>query len=73
MEINGIEEKERVGTKIRSNTLLLITEGLFQCPHLALTAVFETVRKHLFKQPVDGNLPATGCLISFEYGYCYND
>lgn len=39
----------------------------------ALPAVFETVRKYLFKQPVEGNLPVTGCLVSFEYGYCYNN
>ena len=40
---------------------------------MVLTIVFETIRKHPTLQPVDGIVPATGCLISFEYGYCYNN
>jgi len=34
-------------------------------PNLALSVIFETVRKHPILQPVDGIEPATGCLISF--------
>jgi len=32
---------------------------------MALSVIFETVRKHPILQPVDGIEPATGCLISF--------
>ena len=39
---------------------------------MALHYIFETLRKHLIFQPIVGNLPAIGCLVSFEYGYDYN-
>ena len=40
---------------------------------LVLTIFFETIRKHPTLQLVAGILPATGCLILFEYRYCYNN
>lgn len=40
---------------------------------MVLTIAFETIRKHLIPQPVDGILPETGCLILFEYRYGYNE
>lgn len=46
MEINGIEEKERPGTKIRFWPLLLIAEGLFQCPRRKASAFFR-FRQHI--------------------------
>jgi hypothetical protein len=39
---------------------------------MALTTLFETGIKHPIMQPIDGIEPAIGCLVSFEYGYCYN-
>ena len=38
----------------------------------ALTTLFETGIKNPIMQPIDGIEPAIGCLVSFEYGYCYN-
>lgn len=40
---------------------------------MGLPYVFETLRKHPIIQPVVGNLPVIGCLVSFEFGYCYNN
>ncbi len=39
---------------------------------MVLTTLFETGIKHPIMQPIDGIEPAIGCLVSFEYGYCYN-
>lgn len=39
---------------------------------VALSILFETIRKHLIMQPVDGIVPMTGCLVSFESGYYYD-
>ena len=39
---------------------------------MVLTTFFETIVKHLIKQRVAGIAPVIGCLISFEFGYCYN-
>ncbi|WP_413158259.1 helix-turn-helix domain-containing protein [Bacillus subtilis] len=38
-----------------------------------LTPVFETGIKTPFKQPIADNLSVIGCLVSFEYEYCYNN
>ncbi|CAI6222537.1 hypothetical protein NRS6120_01120 [Bacillus subtilis] len=40
---------------------------------LGLTPVFETGIKTPFKQPIADNLSVIGCLVSFEYEYCYNN
>lgn len=38
-----------------------------------LTPVFETGIKTPFKQPIADSLSVIGCLVSFEYEYCYNN
>lgn len=43
-----------------------------QQKYSALTVLFETVRKHLSKQSIDGTVPEIDCLVLLEYGYCYN-
>ncbi|MDU0153100.1 hypothetical protein RUR28_00005, partial [Bacillus cabrialesii] len=40
---------------------------------LGLTPVFETGIKTPFKQPIADSLSVIGCLVSFEYEYCYNN
>ncbi len=58
--------------RMRYRTIEEIKKTKKHPKHMALTNVFETGIKHPIMQPIDGNEPAIGCLVSFEYGYCYN-
>ena len=40
--------------------------------HKELTPVYKTEVKKASTQPVVGIVPATGCLVSFVFGYSYN-
>ena len=53
-------------------SILLVGCNKTEVLERALTILFETGIKHPIMQPIDGIEPAIGCLVSFEYGYCYN-
>ena len=60
---NGVEEKDSDLFRLLNENPMII--GTDPC--------FETGIKTPFKQPIADNLSVIGCLVSFEYEYCYNN
>ncbi|QCE20348.1 hypothetical protein SB21_19270 [Bacillus velezensis] len=54
------------------NSIILTNKSIKNSP-VGTAPVFETGVKTPFKQPIADSLSVIGCLVWFEYEYCYNN